>query len=57
MKARDIAIKRFNEDPDCILFLMSLKTGGIALNLTAASHVSVYSFAVSEVGVYFDVSK
>ncbi|WOG82818.1 hypothetical protein DCAR_0101986 [Daucus carota subsp. sativus] len=39
MKARDIAIKRFNEDPDCILFLMSLKTGGIALNLTAASHV------------------
>ncbi|WOG82816.1 hypothetical protein DCAR_0101984 [Daucus carota subsp. sativus] len=39
MKARDTAIKRFNEDPDCRLFLMTLKAGGSALNLTAASHV------------------
>ncbi|XP_063941817.1 ATP-dependent helicase rhp16 [Daucus carota subsp. sativus] len=39
MKARDTAIKRFNEDPDCRLFLTSLKAGGTALNLTVASHV------------------
>ncbi|XP_063941814.1 ATP-dependent helicase rhp16 [Daucus carota subsp. sativus] len=39
MKARNTAIKRFNEDPDCKLFLMSLKAGGTALNLTVASHV------------------
>ena len=48
MKARDTAIKRFNEDPDCRLFLTSLKAGGTALNLTVASHVSEYSFAISE---------
>jgi hypothetical protein len=40
MSARDAAIKRFNEDPDCKIFLMSLKAGGVALNLTVASHVS-----------------
>ncbi|XP_059450691.1 ATP-dependent helicase rhp16-like isoform X1 [Corylus avellana] len=39
MSARDAAIKRFNEDPDCKIFLMSLKAGGVALNLTVASHV------------------
>ncbi|KAL8105314.1 ATP-dependent helicase rhp16-like [Apium graveolens] len=39
MKARDAAITRFTEDPDCRLFLMSLKAGGVALNLTVASHV------------------
>lgn len=38
--ARDAAVKRFAEDPDCRIFLMSLKAGGTALNLTAASHVS-----------------
>ena len=42
MSARDAAIKRFNEDPDCKIFLMSLKAGGVALNLTVASHVSNY---------------
>jgi DNA repair protein RAD16 len=40
MSARDAAIKRFTEDPDCKIFLMSLKAGGVALNLTIASHVS-----------------
>lgn len=40
MSARDAAIKRFTEDPDCRIFLMSLKAGGVALNLTVASHVS-----------------
>lgn len=36
---RDAAIKTFIEDPDCRIFLMSLKAGGVALNLTVASHV------------------
>lgn len=40
LAARDAAIKRFTDDPDCRIFLMSLKAGGIALNLTVASHVS-----------------
>ncbi|PIN08299.1 Nucleotide excision repair protein RAD16 [Handroanthus impetiginosus] len=39
MGARDAAIKRFTEDPNCRIFLMSLKAGGVALNLTVASHV------------------
>ncbi|KAL0865505.1 hypothetical protein Bca101_044623 [Brassica carinata] len=37
--ARDVAINKFREDPDCRVFLMSMKTGGVALNLTVASHV------------------
>lgn len=43
MAARDSAIKRFKEDSDCRIFLMSLKAGGVALNLTVASHVSALS--------------
>ncbi|WCJ37550.1 Helicase protein with RING/U-box domain [Euphorbia peplus] len=39
LSARDAAIKKFIEDPDCRIFLMSLKAGGVALNLTVASHV------------------
>ncbi|GFY97509.1 helicase protein with RING/U-box domain-containing protein [Actinidia rufa] len=39
MNARDAAISRFTNDPDCRIFLMSLKAGGVALNLTVASHV------------------
>ncbi|KAG2267341.1 hypothetical protein Bca52824_061896 [Brassica carinata] len=39
MTARDAAINKFKEDPDCRVFLMSLKAGGVALNLTVASHV------------------
>jgi len=39
MAARDTAINKFKEDPDCRVFLMSLKAGGVALNLTVASHV------------------
>lgn len=39
MAARDAAISRFTNDPDCRIFLMSLKAGGVALNLTVASHV------------------
>ncbi|KAJ7948142.1 putative DNA repair helicase rad5,16 [Quillaja saponaria] len=39
LTARDTAIKKFTDDPDCKIFLMSLKAGGVALNLTVASHV------------------
>ncbi|KAA8524696.1 hypothetical protein F0562_011119 [Nyssa sinensis] len=39
MSARDAAISKFTEDPECRIFLMSLKAGGVALNLTVASHV------------------
>ncbi|KAG6404812.1 hypothetical protein SASPL_132388 [Salvia splendens] len=39
MEARDTAIQKFTEDPSCRVILMSLKAGGVALNLTAASHV------------------
>ncbi|KAK8525984.1 hypothetical protein V6N13_017058 [Hibiscus sabdariffa] len=39
LAARDAAIKSFTEDPDCKIFLVSLKAGGVALNLTVASHV------------------
>jgi superfamily II DNA or RNA helicase len=34
-------IKRFQEDPDCSLFLISLKAGGHGLNLTAANYVFI----------------
>ncbi len=36
---RDRAISTFTHDPSVRVFLMSLKAGGVALNLTAASHV------------------
>ena len=32
-------IERFQNDPDCMLFLISLKAGGLGLNLTAAEYV------------------
>ncbi|MBI4604665.1 MAG: DEAD/DEAH box helicase [Planctomycetes bacterium] len=32
-------VRRFQEDPDCKLFLVSLKAGGLGLNLTAAEYV------------------
>ncbi|KAH7301638.1 hypothetical protein KP509_23G035400 [Ceratopteris richardii] len=37
--ARDKMIERFTCDPDIKVFLMSIKAGGVALNLTVASHV------------------
>lgn len=36
---RDLAVERFQNDPDCKLFLISLKAGGQGLNLTAAEYV------------------
>ncbi|TFH24283.1 MAG: helicase SNF2 [Myxococcales bacterium] len=42
-KTRDRAerVKRFQEDADCPLFLVSLKAGGQGLNLTAADYVYI----------------
>jgi len=36
---RSKVIDAFSGDPSVRVFLMSLKAGGVALNLTAASHV------------------
>ncbi|MCD7464365.1 hypothetical protein HAX54_052579 [Datura stramonium] len=39
INARAAAVTKFTEDPDCMILLMSLKAGSVALNLTVASHV------------------
>ncbi|HSE16315.1 MAG TPA: SNF2-related protein [Pyrinomonadaceae bacterium] len=36
---RRVPVERFQSDPDCKLFLISLKAGGQGLNLTAAEYV------------------
>jgi superfamily II DNA or RNA helicase len=36
---RQQRVERFQTDPDCKLFLVSLKAGGLGLNLTAAEYV------------------
>ncbi len=36
---REQRVRRFQEDADCKLFLISLKAGGLGLNLTAADYV------------------
>ena len=36
---RQACVDRFQNDPTCPLFLISLKAGGVGLNLTAAEHV------------------
>jgi superfamily II DNA or RNA helicase len=36
---REARVERFQKDPDCRLFLISLKAGGVGLNLTAAQYV------------------
>lgn len=38
---RSAAVKHFQNDPDCQVFLMTLKTGGVGLNLTAADIVFI----------------
>jgi superfamily II DNA or RNA helicase len=35
-------VRRFQEDPDCSLFLLSMKAGGVGLNLTAADYVLLF---------------
>ena len=36
---REAVVRRFREDPDCPLLLMSLKAGGLGLNLVEADYV------------------
>ena len=36
---RQAEVERFQNDPDCRLFVISLKAGGLGLNLTAAEYV------------------
>src|SRR4029453_12566679 len=38
-RRRDLAVERFQNDPKCKVFLISLKAGGQGLNLTAAEYV------------------
>ena len=40
-RKREDRVKRFQEDDDCRLFLISLKAGGSGLNLTAADYVFI----------------
>ncbi|KMK74756.1 DEAD/DEAH box helicase [Alkalihalobacillus pseudalcaliphilus] len=39
---REEAVKSFQENPDIPAFILSLKAGGVGLNLTAATHVIHY---------------
>jgi SNF2 family DNA or RNA helicase len=51
VKARDSTLKEFRENPKCRVLLMSLKAGGVALNLSRADHiflmVSLFSVTLS----------
>src|SRR5438094_7716843 len=38
-RGREAEVARFQNDPGCGLFLISLKAGGLGLNLTAAEYV------------------
>ncbi|PYU22904.1 MAG: helicase SNF2, partial [Acidobacteria bacterium] len=38
---RQTRVERFQNDKDCRLFLVSLKAGGLGLNLTAADYVFI----------------
>lgn len=38
-KARDQAIQQLSHDPETIIMLVSLKAGGVGLNLTKANRV------------------
>lgn len=39
---RQSLVERFQSDPQCKVFLMTLKTGGVGLNLTAADTVFIF---------------
>jgi superfamily II DNA or RNA helicase len=41
-KNREEVVTRFQEDPSQLLFFISLKAGGVGLNLTAADYVYLY---------------
>lgn len=39
---RKVLVEQFQEDETCKVFLMTLKTGGIGLNLTAADYIFIF---------------
>ena len=39
---RQVLVNKFQNDPACKVFLMTLKTGGVGLNLTAADTIFIY---------------
>jgi superfamily II DNA or RNA helicase len=39
---REEVVSQFQEDPETLIFLISLKAGGVGLNLTAADYVFLY---------------
>jgi SNF2 family DNA or RNA helicase len=41
VRKRAVRVDRFQNDPDCRVFLISLKAGGLGLNLTAAEYVFI----------------
>lgn len=41
-KDREAEVQRFQNDPNCKVFLMTLKTGGVGLNLTAADTIFIF---------------
>ncbi|KAL3914213.1 MAG: hypothetical protein SGARI_000242 [Bacillariaceae sp.] len=41
VQSRDEALKHFREDPSVRVLLMSLKAGGVALNLTVANEAYI----------------
>ncbi len=41
-KDREAIVQQFQEDPETQVFLISLKAGGVGLNLTAADYVFIY---------------
>ncbi|MDQ4141912.1 MAG: DEAD/DEAH box helicase, partial [Bacteroidota bacterium] len=41
-RTRQEMVARFQQDPQCRVFLMTLKTGGVGLNLTAADMVFIF---------------
>jgi ATP-dependent DNA helicase len=43
---RQEAMKRFNEDPQCKVFLLSTRAGGLGINLTAADTCIIYDSGV-----------
>ena len=52
---RQRLVERFQNDTNCKVFLMTLKTGGTGLNLTAADMVFVFDPWSSDIGLQKDL--
>lgn len=46
LEQRDKALKAFREDPNVKVLLISLKAGGVALNLTVANRIFLMGKAI-----------